>query len=111
MQTENNRRRGAATARLQTRPTIQENGLYDNSEEDSTMAATAVEMIQNKDQERIDDVHLHLNDIFESLLRIPPGSHDGDMAKQEAVKALVKIRVQLSNLGLKHSEAGVKGGC
>ena len=75
------------------------------------MAATVNEMIQSKDQERVDDIHLHLNNVYESLLNIPPGTPEAAMAKQDAVKALVKIGIQLSNLGLKHSVAGAQGGC
>jgi hypothetical protein len=68
-------------------------------------------MIEVKTQERVDDIHLNLNNVFESLLSIPPGTPEAATAKQDAVKALVKIGVQLSNLGLKHSVAGAQGGC
>ena len=75
------------------------------------MEAIAVEKTNDKDQERVDDIHLHLIDIYESLLCIPPVTRDGERARQKAIKDIVKIRVQLSSLGFKHSSANAQEGC
>jgi hypothetical protein len=72
------------------------------TERKNDMAQAQMQIIDAR-QARIDEAHTALNDLYERLLEMPTREKDVNAARQEAIRAVFRLRRALERAGVHHS--------